>query len=245
MRLRVVALGDSTSCGEGVGLGVPPDRTWPALLTAAVPGGHLRSLALAGSRVRDVRLTQLPAAVALGPQLATLLIGLNDVSRGGFEPPAFAADLHAVVRGLRRTGAVVLLGRLHDPTAHLPLPPALRRAVQRRVAVVNAAVDAAAAREDALVLDLGHVPALRLRAAFDVDRLHPSPAAHVALAAAAADVLRGSGVEVGRVDAVPVGDPAGPLRSGWWALRHGGPWLAGHGRSVVLPAAVAAVRGER
>ena len=39
----VVALGDSFTCGEGVGVRVDPDATWVALLARAPGGGAERS----------------------------------------------------------------------------------------------------------------------------------------------------------------------------------------------------------
>lgn len=244
MSLRVVSLGDSTSCGEGVGLSVDPARTWPARLAAALPGGELLPLATAGARVRDVRAQQLAVAVEARPHLATLLIGLNDVSRGGFCESAVAEDLRVVVHELRLSGATVLLGRLHDPCRHLPLPATLRAAVRGRVAVVNAAVDAAAAsaaREgtggDVHVLDLARMPALGLRRAWAVDRVHPHDAAHALIAAEAARVLSDAGLPVDRVHAAGLPQHApGVVQEVWWTARHGLPWLAAHARDVVLPA---------
>jgi lysophospholipase L1-like esterase len=51
----VGAFGDSFTCGEGVGLTISPDSTWAAVLARAFPGGALRSYAVAGARVADVR----------------------------------------------------------------------------------------------------------------------------------------------------------------------------------------------
>lgn len=56
-------LGDSFSCGEGVGLDIRPVQTWTALLCQALPGSRLANLSTAGARVRDVRRIQLPEAV--------------------------------------------------------------------------------------------------------------------------------------------------------------------------------------
>ena len=244
MSLRVVSLGDSTSCGEGVGLSVEPALTWPARLAAALPGGELLPLATAGARVRDVRARQLGLAVEARPHLATLLIGLNDVSRGGFCDDDVRADLLGVVRTLRLSGATVLLGRLHDPCRHLPLPAALCAAVRRRVDVVNAAVDeatAAAARDgaggDVHVLDLARLPALRLRRAWAVDRVHPHGEAHGLIAAEAARVLVHAGLPVDRVQVAGLPSRApSHAHEAWWTARHGLPWLASHARDVVLPA---------
>ena len=239
MTLRVVSLGDSISCGEGVGLALPPTRTWPALLAAALPdAGHL-PLATAGARVRDVRHAQLPTAVAAQPHLATLLIGLNDVSHGGFDPDAVQADLCTVVNGLAGTGATVLLARLHDPCRHLPLPSSLRARAVERVAAVNAAVDAARRETSPAavhLLDLDRIPELRLRRAWAVDRVHPAEAAHAVIAAAAVDVLLRAGLPLTRRPAPDLPSPPGLASETWWAARHGAPWLAQNLREVVFPA---------
>ena len=242
MTLRVAALGDSTSCGEGVGLSVPRSRTWPALLARALPDAELLPLAVAGARVRDVRRDQLGTAVRAEPHLATLLIGLNDVSRSGFDLDAVEADLTAVVEGLRRTGATVLLGRLHDPCRHLPLPRGVRAQVAERLAAVNGAVDRSAG-PDVLVLDLDRIPGLHLRQAWAVDRVHPVAAAHGLIASAAADVLRRSGIEVDEPHGSPLPQRApDPVTTLWWAARHGAPWVAAHARDVFVPALSAATR---
>lgn len=233
--MRVVALGDSTSCGEGVGLRVPARCTWPALLCAQLPGTEVTSVAVAGAGVRDVRAAQLPLVLASDADLCTLLIGLNDVSRGGFERSAFAADLRAVVDGLRTTGALVLLATLHDPTAVLPLPSRLRAAVQERIAAANDAV-LDCVGEEVLLLDLAALTSLRQRRMWDVDRVHPNVAGHAAIAAAAADVLRTAGHRVGAVPQPEGCRSNDAVREARWTLRHGLPWLGRHLPQVVGPA---------
>lgn len=247
MITRVVSLGDSFSCGEGVGVRIALRRTWVGLLADGLAGGCLRPLAAPGSVVSDVRVRQLPLALSAAPRLATLLIGLNDVIRAGFNAARVRADLRTVVVELRAGGAAVLVARLHDPTAQLPLPGSLRRAVYDRIAVINAAVDDASRDDPGVhVLDLGAVPALRGRTAWAVDRLHPSLLGHFAMATAALNLLD----QVGLAAAPPVG-PApkvAALGSGdevRWLVRHGLPWFAAHGRPVALPAAGMALRRAR
>lgn len=219
----LVALGDSTSCGEGVGLCLPPSAVWPARLARALPHGRLLALAVAGARVHDVVAGQLEAAVGSGADVATVLVGLNDVSRPGFDAAAVQAHLVDVVGALRAAGAAVLLGRLHDPTALLPLPSRLAAAVRARADAVNAGVDACTG-PGVHVLDLARVPGLRSRRAWDLDRLHPSAAGHALLAAAAAGTLRRAGVPVQQSPPVALPPPPSLLREGWWALRHGLPY---------------------
>ena len=240
----IAALGDSTSCGEGVGLRVPSGATWPARLTAATPGAELLPLAAPGARLRDLHAAQLPTALASGAEVVTLLIGLNDISRAGFDRHAFAAELADVVVALRATGAVLLLGRLHDATAVLPLPPGLRDAVRTRTAQVNQAVDACAG-ERVHLLDLAAVPGLRMRRAWEVDRVHPNVAGHALIAQAAARVLRAAGCRIGPVRQPRLPAAPGPVEQAQWLLRHGLPWLGDHLPQVVLPAVGAALRLRR
>lgn len=234
----LVALGDSTSCGEGVGLRLDPRLTWPARLARAVPDGRGVLLARPGARIRDVVARQLPQLAEQAPDVVTLLIGLNDLARSDFDGEAFAVDLDRVVDAVLPTGARLLLLRLPEPAAHLPLPRGLRSAVRRRAAEVNVAVDEARAGSGGRVVtaDLTAVPGLRLRRAWDVDRLHPNSAGHALIAHAAAAALRRTGLVVDEVDAPPLPAAPGPLREGVWLLRDGLPWLATHVPQVVVPA---------
>lgn len=238
----VAALGDSFTCGEGVGVRVDPDATWVALLARALPGGRLVRLAEPGARVADVALGQVPLLPAR-VQLATLVVGLNDVARSGFDADVVGAALLDVVAVLRRRAEEVLVGRLHDPAARLPLPSRVGQAARRRIALVNAAVDEAGSRPGVRVLDLDRVPALAQPGGWAVDRIHPSAAGHRGMAVAAAEVLRSGGrvrPAPVRPGSVPVG-PSGPART-WWAVRHGLPYAAGHLPAIGGPVASALVR---
>ena len=244
MTALIASLGDSTSCGEGVGLRIPSGSTWPARLAAATPGAELLPLAVPGARLDDVRRDQLAVAVDSGAQVFTLLIGLNDVTRAGFDRQRFVEQLVDVVDALRDTGAIVLIGRLHDATAVLPLPTALREVVRARTSAVNEAVDACVG-DRVHLLDLSALPALRMRRMWDVDRVHPNVAGHALIAAAAAEVLRRAGWRIGRVRQPRMPAAPGTLREARWMLRHGLPWLGGHVPQVVVPALAAVLRPAR
>jgi phosphatidylinositol alpha 1,6-mannosyltransferase len=236
----IAALGDSISCGEGAGLRVPSGATWPARLAAATPGGELVPLAAPGARLVDVRRDQLEPALASGAQVITLLIGLNDLSRGDFDGRRFAADLAGVTAALRDTGAVLLLCRLHDATGVLPLPARVRDLVRARTAAVNQAVDTCSGGPVHL-LDLAALPGLRMRRLWDVDRVHPNAAGHALIAEAAARALRRAGCRVGPIRRSAHPPSPGPLQEARWVLRHGLPWLAAHLPQVGLPALRAAL----
>ena len=141
---------------------------------------------------------------------------------------------------LRARAYDVPLGRLHDAAALLPLPARVRQASRRRIEQVNTTVDEAAGWPGVRVLDLLLVPALARPGGWAVDRIHPSGAGHHGMAAAAIEALRGAG----RHPAIPVAEvllPGGSSRSarGWWAVRHGLPYAAGHLREIGAPLASA------
>jgi lysophospholipase L1-like esterase len=223
----VVALGDSLTCGEGVGVQVPPEATWVALLAAAAPQGRLVRLAEPGARVRDVRIRQLPQVP--DGTIVTLIAGLNDVARSGFDATGLRADLLWTLGCLTSHGAAVVLGRLHDPARMLPLPKVVAGVVRRRIETVNAAVDEASGWPAVHLLDLAEVAALAQPGGWSTDRIHPSRVGHQAIAAAAARALSQHDLRLNAVLPEPR-VPAGPSTgaSAWWALRHGVPYVARH-----------------
>ena len=252
MTATLVALGDSMSCGEGVGVRVPLHLTWPALLAQTLALQHV-SYARPGARAHDVLTEQVGPAAAAQPSVVTLLIGLNDVLRSSncVVGPLLTETLAAfgtVPSGTATLGTapVLLVVRLHDPTLPLSMPRRARAAVRRRVSLINAAVDQAAAVTGAQVLDLAALPALGRREAWAVDRMHPSLYGHAVIAAAAAarlgdgDALLGDGDNVlGEGDTVQAEVALLALATSTrlaelaWLSRHGVPYLAVHGRRMV------------
>jgi len=229
--LRVVALGDSITSGDGVGLVTPPALTWAALLAGWLAPADLTPLARAGARLRDVRAEQLPVAVAARPHVATLCVGLNDLVKTRCVAGTLQADVHALVGGLRSAGATVVVTRLHDPGSVLRLPSGLAAQVAARVRLVNGAIDVAAAGDPGVVVvDLGTLVADR--ACWAVDRVHPSWWGQRLLAAQAAGAL-------GLVAPAPAEGarprPPSSLAHWGWLVRSGAPWLVKRAPAVGPP----------
>jgi lysophospholipase L1-like esterase len=237
---RLVALGDSFSCGEGVGVRVPFDQTWTALLGAALPGASMTSFAAPGARIRDVRHDQVPRVIS--PTVVTVLVGLNDVARSGFDAATVRRDLISVAENLNGVADIVLFGRLHDPMRMLRLPAPIRRLAQARIAVVNAAVDEAGQLPRVHILDLDQVGALRLPAAWAVDRVHPSAAGHAALARAGAAVLGANGHSVESIALLAPTRAATQRDRMFWLAAHGMPYLARNLRALGTPALESVLR---
>lgn len=79
--MRYVALGDSYS----IGTAVAPEEAWPPQLAARLADVEVHlvaNLAVNGATADDVATEQLPELERLKPELASLLVGVNDVVQG-------------------------------------------------------------------------------------------------------------------------------------------------------------------
>jgi len=245
MRPGVVSLGDSLSCGVGVGVRVPQPRTWVCLAASAL-GLPATILASPGARARDVRHHQLPRLPQERASVVTLLVGYNDVAGPGFDPASLADDLKHVVRAARAGGELLVLWRLADPSYRLPVPKRAAAGIRDRVMRANEAIDeSAVVGEPTLVLDLAEVGGIRRRDAWAVDRLHTSAFGHYLMAHHLITALRTAGMEI--AGSVRAPDPRRvPTRVDelYWLARHGTPWAVGNlGR--IGPPALDVLRGSR
>jgi len=215
-----VALGDSIT----LGIGDPQPvgwRGWAALLATALPGYRLHNLAVSGARSRDVEREQLPRALELRPELAAVIVGVNDTLRHDFDPDRTVAALGHTVSALRACGAVVLTMRLPDAGRMFGLPGILARPLARRMAVVNAAVEELAADFDTVHFDAAAHPATYDCRMWSVDRLHPSERGHRFIASEFHDRLAARGIPVGGRPGTEPTSPAPTRRAqlGWLATK--------------------------
>ncbi|MEU3844337.1 SGNH/GDSL hydrolase family protein [Streptomyces sp. NPDC028635] len=225
--VRFVALGDSLT--EGVG--DPVDgawRGWAALLapSLSVSPVDFTNLAVSGAQTRDVLERQLPAALALRPDLVSVVIGVNDTLRCTFDIHAVAARLDTVYGALTRHGATALTACLPDPGAMLGLPGALARPLARRQRAVNAVVHALSERYGTQHLHADTEEWIRDRAMWSADRLHPGERGHRQLAVRCHALLAGAGLASGPA---PSAEPESPAPTRTASLR----WLATAGTGWV------------
>lgn len=110
-----VALGDSTV--EGVGAS-RRDRNYVSRLHARLreryPAARVENLGVGGATSGDVQKRQLDRAIALAPQLITLSVGPNDITRG-VTVPRYERTMTTILEALaRQTTAVVVVNLLPD-----------------------------------------------------------------------------------------------------------------------------------
>jgi len=222
--LRYAALGDSAT----VGLGDPVSegwRGWARLLAEALGQTYDISFcntAVIGAISTVVVEQQLADAVAHRPDVASLIVGVNDVMRSGWDTERLRNDLMTCADALAGQGALLMTARFHDHSVMWPMPGWMKRSIQRRTADLNAIWDEVHATYGGLRLDLGAVPDLHERRFWAADRLHPSELGHRRMARAFGEQL----VTYGLTFEPPSLEPAGGLPTTW---RQGLAWMAGEG----------------
>ncbi|MCX5365188.1 SGNH/GDSL hydrolase family protein [Streptomyces sp. NBC_00124] len=225
--VRFVALGDSLT--EGVGDPVGEGwRGWAALLADGIGESvEFTNLAVSGSQTRDVLERQLPAGLALRPDVVSVVVGVNDTLRCTFDIHAVASRLDAVYAAFASQGAVVLTACLPDPGAMLGLPGALARPLARRQRAVNTVVHALSERYGAVHLHAAEGAWLMDRAMWSADRLHPGERGHRQLAVRFHALLAEAGLATG---GAPSPEPEFPVptksASLWWLATAGTGWVA-------------------
>ncbi|MCG3755982.1 SGNH/GDSL hydrolase family protein [Amycolatopsis sp. Poz14] len=247
---RLAVLGDSTA----VGLGDPlPNRGgWRGVgpLVAEALGitedGYLNP-SFTGARMSCVRTDQLPQTIAHRPDIALVVVGMNDTLRPDFNADAIAADLTAIVRELAAIGTTVLPVRFHDHSKVFRLPPSLKRALSARVTELNEAIDRVVETEGIACLNLDTLPGAYDLTVWSVDRLHPSELGHRMLAEGFANLAAAAGFEVPQPVSLTCSggvEPSAAAHFGWLVAK-GVPWLWRRGREFLPYAAVIMWRSFR
>jgi lysophospholipase L1-like esterase len=226
--LRFAALGDSTTHG----VGDPVDggwRGWARLLADAIATSHDLSfcnLAVSGATTLTVRYGQLHEAVAHQPDIASLIVGVNDTMRGNWDPRRVRRDLLHCADVLTDQGAILLTARFHDHGEVWGLPGVLRRPLFDRIQAVNEATDEVHERFGSLRIDLADRPEIQTREFWSIDRMHPSELGHRALARGYGDLLRARGIDFELPSAEKDGNYAPNWRSDvHWMVTEGAPWM--------------------
>ncbi len=233
--LRLAALGDSTT--YGIGDPVPGGwRGWARLLADALGTSYdvsFCNLAESGATATCVRQGQLDEAVAHRPDIASLVVGINDTMRSSWHPARLREELMSTAEALNGAGALLLTARFHDHGAVLGLPGVLRRPMFARIETVNRVYDEIHATFGGLRLDLAAGPEVDTRQFWSVDRLHPSELGHRALARAFSRLL----IEEGLGFEPPSAEPAGGCPPSWrrdaaWLATQGAPWVGRRARDL-------------
>jgi lysophospholipase L1-like esterase len=175
-----VALGDSFTAGrESIEAERWADRL-AAGLRAVNPGLVYRNLAVDGASSAEV-LEQLPEAIALQPDLVTVICGANDVlltSRPDVE--GYERRFSEILERLRAANpeAAILTATAPESWHFMELRPRTKARLVKALSDLNAVTRTVAARHHVPCLNVAGHPGLTDRANFSADGLHPSSLGH-------------------------------------------------------------------
>jgi lysophospholipase L1-like esterase len=223
---RIVTLGDSITLGLGDPQPEGGWRGWAHLLAEGLPKPELHNLASNGAQAKHVERDQLPTALLLRPHVASVVVGINDTLRAGFDPVRTGQAAARTVAALTAQGATVITMRLPDPAQMFGLPAGLARPLSRRMRAVNAELDRIAAHYGTVHWDASTDPETYDRQNWSVDRLHPNERGHRMIACRIWDLLAAAGVPVAeRPGSEPTG--SGPSRRDdmMWMATKGTGWV--------------------
>ena len=233
---RYVALGDSQTEGlwdgnDSEGIVGFADRL-AAELDALHPGLHYANLAIRGRRIRDVLDDQLPRALAMRPDLISVCVGMNDITRPGRLFDRALADLDLLHERLAQSGATVLTTTFPDIGQIVPIG----RILTTRMLRTNEAIATASEHYGFRLVDLYGAASMTQPDVWSGDRVHGSTKGHLLFAAAAAEALDLPGsshdwAEASRTATKPT------LRSRaysqvLWTKNMLAPWIWDHARGI-------------
>jgi lysophospholipase L1-like esterase len=223
---RIVTLGDSITLGMGDPAPGGGWRGWTQLLADGLRDPELLNLAIIGAQAKHVERDQLPAALEFRPDIASVIVGINDTLRAGFDPVRTGQSVARTVAALRASGAAVLTMRLPDPARMFGLPDGLARPLTHRMMTVNAELDRVAARYGTLHWDASVDPETYDKRNWSVDRLHPNERGHRLVASRFWDALSAVGTELGpRPSMVPTSPPPTRREEITWMATKGTMWF--------------------
>ena len=209
-------------------------RGWAVLLAESLPDSALHIVAGNGACMADLERDQLPRALQLRPEIASVVIGVNDTLRPNFDPDGIAAAAAHTVGALRASGADVLTMRLPDPGRMLGVPGVLARPLARRAHQVNDVMDQVAERFSTLHFDAASDGAAYDPLMWAVDRLHPSERGHRLIARRFHALLAQAGHQVGPPPgADPVNQPPSKAEQLAWMATKGTAWVARRSTDLV------------
>ncbi|MBU4465552.1 MAG: glycosyltransferase [Actinobacteria bacterium] len=234
---RYVALGDSLTEGLCDSSRMPDGefRGWAdrlaQMLAQRLTGPEpfrYANLAVRSRRMRHLVEDQLPVALAMKPDLVSILVGGNDLTGLAVDTLQLTRDLEQAIIQLRATGCEVLLVT--------PFLPRRRAAVllARRFAAFNSELRRIARETGARLLDLDAFPAIGDLELWADDRVHLRSRGHRFVSYRAAEVLGLPDAEtLGGLDAALHADDDEPA-PGSWFTRDALPWVWRrlHGRTA-------------
>lgn len=245
---RFVAIGDSQT--EGVGDQPNPDGTdrgwadrFASRLALRDPGLLYANLAIRGRRVAQVFDEQFEPALAMEPDLVSVIAGMNDLIRPGFDVDRTIAIMDRMQRAFVESGATVVTITYPDPDGLGPIG----NLVEGKVREFNQAIRESTSANGTLLLDLEPIESTADVRIWQPDRLHLNPDGHWRMAHGMLSLVAPELSDPDWTRTLPAPPPESAARrvkdEAEWVLRYLLPWVgrrltgrsSGDGRTAKRP----------
>lgn len=230
---RYIAIGDSFSEGLNDPDPTTPDQFlgWTDRLAATLDvlqnldgPMHYANLAIRGRKIDDVVTRQLDDALALSPDLISMVGGGNDILRPKVDLDSLAHKLENAVKTIRAEGVDVLLATPVDPGWSPVFKP-----LRGRHGIHSANVLSIASRYGCAVVNAWELKAVNNPLMWSEDRIHMSTAGHERIAHAAVHALGLEPIDPSWRSLAPwpdMGTTSEQRRqTAQWAREHATPWV--------------------
>lgn len=245
---RFVAIGDSQTEGVGDLLNADgTDRGWADRFASTLfrknPGLLYANLAIRGRKTEQVLEEQFEPARAMEPDLVSVIAGMNDLIRPGFDVDRTVAMMDRMERAFVDSGATVITITYPDPDGLGPIG----KMVEDRVREFNQGIRETTSANGTLLLDLEPIKATSDTRIWRPDRLHLNPDGHWRMAQGMLSLVAPDLADPAWEEPLP---PPLPESSGSramdeaeWVVRYLLPWVgrrltgrsSGDGRSAKRP----------
>lgn len=226
-----VALGDSFTEGLNDELPDGSYRGWADLVAEGLAEDlpdpsdfRYANLAIRGKKIHQIVAEQVPTALAMQPDLVSMVAGVNDLMRPKFDLNQITNQLSESVAAFRSSDIDVILLVGANPAAR---SSSMIGMVSGRLDALNLAVAEVARDQDCLVVDVSDVDIFYHFRLWSDDRLHLSTLGHERVSGAFLESL-GLGDSSWR-DPLPAMDPLSTrdrvVADSVWAGKFLAPWL--------------------
>ncbi|MGO4182627.1 SGNH/GDSL hydrolase family protein [Paenibacillus sp. TAF43_2] len=170
-----VAIGDSFTEGIGDEVEETPLKSWVHHFAELhEPALKYTNLAKRGLITKEIRLKQLEEALALEPDLVSLIAGANDILKGRWNFNEYKTEMELMIDALRKSGAAVIIGNLPDFTARLPLPDEKKRVIKEQLLQANEVVRSLSSEYKLMPIDFWNHPIAEDDTFWSKDLIHPN-----------------------------------------------------------------------
>jgi len=170
-----VAMGDSLTQGIGDEVDGIPLKSWVEHFAQLhEPPLRFTNLAKRGLLSKEIRLTQLEEAVALQPDLVSIIAGANDILKGHWNKDEYKNDMEMIVETLSGLRAKIIIANQPDFSERLPMPVEQKLLIKTQLEEANEIIQLLSDKYNLIHIDFWDNPMAKNPSFLSKDLVHPN-----------------------------------------------------------------------